>query len=187
MHIYLQLHINILTKYHTWYVYKPDWYTVLLFLAIMWTVNDRHLWLVMFLRHDIHANISSSQYQINKLDTGKILSPWWLQYGIIIIRFKLQLILFPLPPHLTMNRLMIRHWYRIYHCDNECEISNQMAFRTYDENCTWLFFMVWPPSSLECVSMFEDPGKYIQTAYYRLASVTLKNMQTACYSPTMSH
>jgi hypothetical protein len=42
--------------------------------------------------------------------------------------------------------------------------------------------MVWPPSSLECVSMFEDPGKYKQTAYYRLAAVTLKNMQTACYN-----
>jgi hypothetical protein len=41
-------------------------------------------------------------------------------------------------------------------------------------------FMVWLPSSLECVSMFEDPGKYIQIAYYRLATVTLKNMQTAC-------
>jgi hypothetical protein len=40
-------------------------------------------------------------------------------------------------------------------------------------DCT---FKVWPPSSLECVSMFEDPGKYKQTAYNRLATVTLKNM-----------
>jgi hypothetical protein len=69
-----------LTKYHTWHVYKPDRYTVLLFLAIMWRFNDCHLLLVMFLRRAI----PSSQYQTNKFDIGKILSSWWLQYGILL-------------------------------------------------------------------------------------------------------
>lgn len=123
-----------LTKYHTWLIYKPDWYTVLLYLAIMWTFNDCHLQLVMFLRCAVYANISSSQYQIKKLKIGK-----WLQYGIIIMRFKLQWTPFPLPPHLIMNRLMLRHWYQTYHCDNEHEIPNQMAFRKYNEICTWLY------------------------------------------------
>jgi hypothetical protein len=84
-------------------------------------------------------NISSSQYQVNKLDIGMILSSWWIQYGIFILRFKHQLSLFPLPPHIIVNRLMIRHWYRIYHCDNERKIWNQMAFPTYNEISTWLY------------------------------------------------
>ena len=114
---------NHLTKYHTWYIYKPDWYIVVLFLAIMWRFNDCHLWLVMFLRRAIHwgvplaLNVSSSQYQINKLDIGNISSSWWPQYGILILRSELQLSLFPLPLHLIIDRLTIRHWYRIYHCD----------------------------------------------------------------------
>ena len=117
----------------------PDWYTVLLFLAIMWTFNDCHLRLVMFLGCAIHANISSSQYQINKLDIGKILPSWWLQYGIIIMGIKHQLTLFPLSPHLIINRLMIRHWYQTYNCNIECEIPNQMAFWKHSEICTWLY------------------------------------------------
>jgi hypothetical protein len=62
---------NHLTKYHTWYIYKPDWYTVLLFLAIVWRFNNCHFWLVMFLRRAIHAqhfikSVSNKQTRYRK-------------------------------------------------------------------------------------------------------------------------
>jgi len=124
-HIFTSIY-NHKTKYHTWYIYKPDWYTVLLCEDLMIAICDWWcFWGVPFT-----LNVSSSQYQINKFNIGKILSSWWPQYDIHILRFKLQLRFFPLPSHLIMNRLMIGHWYRIYNCDNEREISNQMAFST---------------------------------------------------------
>jgi hypothetical protein len=117
---------NHLTKYHAWYIYKPDWYAVLLCEELMIAICDWWcFWGVTFM-----LNISSGQYQINKLDIRNILSSWWLQYGILILRFKLQLSFLPLLSYLIMNRLMIQQRYQIYHCDNEREISNQMEFST---------------------------------------------------------
>jgi len=75
-HLFTTTH-KYLNKYHTWYIYiyiyKPDWCTVILFLAIMWTFNDCHLRMVMFLRYAIHANISSSRYQITRYQINSTL------------------------------------------------------------------------------------------------------------------
>lgn len=40
-------------------------------------------------------------------------------------------------------------------------------------------FMVWPPSSLECAPMFEDPGKYTQIVDEKLNAVrSIQHVQT---------
>ena len=136
-------------------------------------------------------NISSRQYQINKLDMRKILSSWWLQYGILMLRFKIELSLFPLPPRLITNRLLIRYWYWIYHCDNEREISNQMAFSTWNEICTWLYIYgmaskqsrmcvhVWRPWKIHTNFLLQTCNCYIEEHAHCLLqphSVTLKNL-----------
>ena len=150
-----------------------------------------------FRRQAIHTNISSSHYHKDKLNIRKILSSGCLQYGTHITRFKFQFSLLPLPPHLIMNRCIIRHWYRIYHHDNECEISLQMAFPTNNEICNWLHIYgmaskqsrmcahVWRPWKIHtncllqaCNCYTEENTKWCATALQLLHWKTCKLLAT---------
>jgi hypothetical protein len=136
MHILLQLHI-IIWLYITHGIFID--LTGAQYYYFWQLCDDCHLWwLVMFQSHAIHANISSSQYQIEKFVIRKnsihLMTRTWHTYHQINITMRS----FALPSHVIMNSLILRHWYRIYHCDNECEISHQMALPTNKEICTWL-------------------------------------------------